>query len=527
MIETVAIQDEMTQQTSLLDHSEEQVQQGNGDNYKNAQGSSNTPQISTKSDDGKAETIYLVTESPLQNPRKKNIKEPRKSVKANVPTHKPEKWHESMNSSYITQLERKIRDRDNTIKLMERRLTQLEQNQDTPNTRDTNYCQHEYNPTQYHQHEYPRHQEFNCQLQHLTSNVRALEQQLTQHMCISTSLTTQLAMQLQQAMLTRQQTTTPNMVNANIPPAYGNLNHPFNNYMGYPNSLQQNFPFQPAHVGYPAHNQQQNSPYQTGPPAFNQQQNFPYQPVHIGQPSYFNQTSTQSAPMLNPYHQNGYHTNLQNPTTANYITPSFSSARPVNQDQVHQKGFIPMQQSATMTSQTMSVSTHSYGQQQQSSIYTNAKNQIPTQQKFYQQASSQPPNSHLQPTQPTLQHHSTPNTTGPDEIYTGNPEQPKAKDSPLPQDNRAKHQEDTPSTTHARQESKKEDSTNSTIKNSGLEKQNQGGKNYDLRDAIKQIEGIKLIQQEQQKKYFLTIPSLLKVPPNLHSLQMETEVSRI
>jgi hypothetical protein len=36
----------------------------------------------------------------------------------------------------------------------------------------------------------------------------------------------------------------------------------------------------------------------------------------------------------------------------------------------------------------------------------------------------------------------------------------------------------------------------------GLDKQSQGGKNYDLRDAIKQIEGIKLIQQEQQKKYF-------------------------
>jgi hypothetical protein len=72
--------------------------------------------------------------------RKKTIKEPRKSVKANVPTHKPEKWHESMNSSYITQLGRKIRDRDNTIKLMERRLTQLEQNQDTPNTRDGGFC---------------------------------------------------------------------------------------------------------------------------------------------------------------------------------------------------------------------------------------------------------------------------------------------------------------------------------------------------------------------------------------------------
>jgi hypothetical protein len=56
-------------------------------------------------------------------------------------------------------------------------------------------------------------------------------------MCISTTLTTQLAMQLQQAMLTRQQTTTPNMVNANIPPAYGNLNHPFNNYMEHRSRL--------------------------------------------------------------------------------------------------------------------------------------------------------------------------------------------------------------------------------------------------------------------------------------------------
>jgi hypothetical protein len=28
--------------------------------------------------------------------------------------------------------------------------------------------------------------------------------------------------------------------------------------------------------------------------------------------------------MLNPYHQNGYFTNMQNPTTANYTTPKFS-----------------------------------------------------------------------------------------------------------------------------------------------------------------------------------------------------------
>jgi hypothetical protein len=44
------------------------------------------------------------------------------------------------------------------------------------------------------------------------SNVRALGQQLTQHMCISTTLTTQLAMQLQQAMLTRQQITTSSRI---------------------------------------------------------------------------------------------------------------------------------------------------------------------------------------------------------------------------------------------------------------------------------------------------------------------------
>ena len=83
--------------------------------------------------------------------------------------HKQEKLYESMNRSYITQLEQKIRDRDNTIKLMERRLTQLEQNQGTSNISDTAYCRHE-NITQHHQHEYSRHQEYNCQLQHLTSH---------------------------------------------------------------------------------------------------------------------------------------------------------------------------------------------------------------------------------------------------------------------------------------------------------------------------------------------------------------------
>lgn len=88
MIETVATQDEMAQQTSLLNHSKESDQQGNGDNYQNTHGSTTTLELTAISDDGKAETIYHVSESPLQNPSKQPTKEPRKSVKANVPTHK-------------------------------------------------------------------------------------------------------------------------------------------------------------------------------------------------------------------------------------------------------------------------------------------------------------------------------------------------------------------------------------------------------------------------------------------------------
>jgi len=227
--------------------------------------------------------------------------------------------------------------------------------------------------------------------------------------------------------------------------------------MGYPNSLQQNFPFHPAHAGQPAHSQQENSPYQTGHPAYSQQQNFPYQPVHTGHPAYINQSYTQSAPLLNPFHQNGHFTNMQNPTTANYTTPSFATARPVSQDQSHQNGAIPMQQTMTMTSQTMPVSTYSYGQQQQSSLYTNAKNQVPTQHESYQQVQSQHPNGHLQPTHSTQRNHSIQNATGPANIYIGNPKQPKAKDSPFPHDNRVKHQQETPSTTYdtSRSESKR------------------------------------------------------------------------
>ena len=53
MIEIVATQDEMAQQTSILNHSKESDQQGNGDNYQNAHGSTTTLELTAISDDGK------------------------------------------------------------------------------------------------------------------------------------------------------------------------------------------------------------------------------------------------------------------------------------------------------------------------------------------------------------------------------------------------------------------------------------------------------------------------------------------
>ena len=65
MIETVAIQDEMAQQISLLDHSEEPVQHGKGGNYQNAHGSSTTLQMSAISDDEQAETSFSESFRPF------------------------------------------------------------------------------------------------------------------------------------------------------------------------------------------------------------------------------------------------------------------------------------------------------------------------------------------------------------------------------------------------------------------------------------------------------------------------------
>lgn len=50
-----------------------------------------------------------------------------------------------------------------------------------------------------------------CQIQRIMNNVKKLEFQLTQHMCMNTALTTQMAMQLQQIILLKQATYPPTM----------------------------------------------------------------------------------------------------------------------------------------------------------------------------------------------------------------------------------------------------------------------------------------------------------------------------
>ncbi|CAC5400931.1 unnamed protein product [Mytilus coruscus] len=113
---------------------------------------------------------------------------------------------DNLQRSYILELERKVQDRDKTIQIMEARLSQLEQShQSTSNTSQTNSnfcnCHQLYNRinTNSHNNNY-----YSCQLQNVMNNVKALEQQLTQHMCINTDLTTQTAIQQQQSMFVRQ-----------------------------------------------------------------------------------------------------------------------------------------------------------------------------------------------------------------------------------------------------------------------------------------------------------------------------------
>ncbi|CAC5395415.1 unnamed protein product [Mytilus coruscus] len=98
---------------------------------------------------------------------------------------------------YIYELENRLKDRDQTINLLERKMALLEGNILIANQQIRN------NEQTYHRfNQQPNSQPKNrcqsqCQYQHLSNNIRAFEQQMSQHMCITTALTTQTAMQLQ------------------------------------------------------------------------------------------------------------------------------------------------------------------------------------------------------------------------------------------------------------------------------------------------------------------------------------------
>lgn len=113
-------------------------------------------------------------------------------------------------------------------------------------------------------------------MQHVTNNVRMLEQQLTQHMCINTAITTQLAMQFQQ--YTSRTNVPP--ININMTPSYppGSMGFSptFNHNM--PPNYGMSYHHIPSNYGMQYHNMPQNygsQYYHKIPPNYGTQKNIP------------------------------------------------------------------------------------------------------------------------------------------------------------------------------------------------------------------------------------------------------------
>ncbi|XP_071176588.1 probable serine/threonine-protein kinase cdc7 [Mytilus edulis] len=118
---------------------------------------------------------------------------------------------------YIYELENRLKDRDQTINLLERKMALLEgniliANQQIRNSEQTYHMFNQQPNSQANQSGC----QSQCQYQHLSNNMRALEQQMSQHMCITTALTTQLAIQLQQSLSSTRNQIPP--VNINMVP---------------------------------------------------------------------------------------------------------------------------------------------------------------------------------------------------------------------------------------------------------------------------------------------------------------------
>ena len=182
------------------------------------------------------EIIYVQTDNICTTPKRPCELKPTKKSEASQ--KQKSKSHDTLQRSHIIELEQKLQDRDRTIQLMEDRLSQLEQKNHvvTQQCSTTIHDNIETNNTS------------NCQIQHIMNNIRALEHQLTQHMCINTALTTQMAMQLQQSMFVRQMAPIPGYFNANtsIQPTGSHVPH----YTEYHSNQE-----------YYGHHQYQNAPH--------------------------------------------------------------------------------------------------------------------------------------------------------------------------------------------------------------------------------------------------------------------------
>ncbi|CAC5376934.1 unnamed protein product [Mytilus coruscus] len=221
---------------------------------------------------------------------------------------------DSPQRSYIIDLERKLKDRDRTIEIMEKRLSQLERREQTSsmNNQEQNYT------NTCHANNGCNSNNNSCQIQQIMNNVKMLEFQLTQHMCMNTALTTQMAMQLQQSILLKQATCPPTMP---LPAQYQPYNHGM--YTVNPSTgiyIPTSFHIPPPMPTYRPHqfmNQQMGQPTPTvlqQPPPFHHQIHVPSFIQPPNQRSQYQNNNHLSGPGIPPptYLQSGFNINPPN-----------------------------------------------------------------------------------------------------------------------------------------------------------------------------------------------------------------------
>lgn len=200
---------------------------------------------------------------------------------------------------YIYELENRLKDRDQTINLLERKMALLEGNILIANQqmRNSEQAYHMFNQQPNNQANHSGCQS-QCQYQHLSNNMRALEQQMSQHMCITTALTTQLAIQLQQSLSSTRNQIPP--VNINMVP------QPAPYIQGQPHLYHQ----------YPMYNHASQPTMQAG--LFNQ--------YHVPQATNFAFHPSQGITNLNAAHHNQYiHQSTHGHPSRNHVRPTQAS----------------------------------------------------------------------------------------------------------------------------------------------------------------------------------------------------------